>query len=106
MGKHLKLGTYSFILNVVALGLVVNEEKIFTREELPEDLKPLFDIVLSGKPCEKSIFINLSDETNDTYYSGYLTQIGDENFVISIIDGDVLTLVESSGKLSITYCIF
>jgi len=102
--KHLKLGCYSFTINVDELGLAAGTSKDFTRDELPDDLKPLFDIVYNSNEhaCSKSIFVNVIDKTNKLYYSGFLVQ-NSAIFSLDHSDGGLLTIQYVNDRFSIIY---
>jgi len=101
--KHLKLGAYSFTIDINELELVSGTEKKFTRGELPYDLKPLFDIVKSHKLNQKSIFVNIL--VNEYYSaSGYLTQYANDGYSLESSDGSILIIRDSDEtKITIVY---
>ena len=101
--KHLKLGTYSFVIDADKLGLVSGTAFNFTREQLPDELKPLFDVLKVGKINEKSIFVNVKSN-NLTEYGGYLIQYSATGYSLPSVDGDFIVIEFSpNNKLIITY---
>lgn len=103
--KHLKLGCYSFVINTNELGLEAGVQKSFTRDELSNDLKPLYDLIFSARLYEKPVFIVLKDD--EITYSGYLTQADNTRYVICGGDGAFLILEKDGiGHIIITFNIF
>ena len=100
--KHLKLGTYSFVIDVDKLGLSSGTAKGFTRDELPDELKSLFDIVQSDKVCEKSVFVDIQTE-NYTKGGGYLVQTTQISYQLTSSDGVILYIAYENSKLVFTY---
>ena len=54
--KHLRLGCNAFIIDTRELSLTIGEDNYFSRDELPENLKPLFDIVKEEKSNDKPVY--------------------------------------------------
>ena len=98
---RLKLGTYSFIIDTDKLQLEFNVEKNFTREELPDNLKPLFDIIIKNEICEKSIFINVVGLIS---CSGYLLQRTSGLFDFITTDGSLIYFSYSNDN-EIAICV-
>ena len=100
MGR-LKLGIYSFIIDVDELGLESQTTKNFSYDELPNNLKPLFNIVTKGKSCEKMIFINVL--SNNSIYSGVLIQSGQYTFELNTLDGNVFSVYRNGTQITFVY---
>ena len=81
---HLKLGAYSFVINANELGITAGVQKVLSRDELPDKLKPLFDILKSGKCFQKIIFLNIIGYTD---ISGIATQISTNSIELLCSDG-------------------
>lgn len=102
--KHLKLGYYSFVINTKELGLVSGTEKNFTRDELPDDLKILFDLLEVEKPSQKALYFNIIDN-NDAYVSGFAIQNAG-SIEINCADGNLLQISRvSATQISINYSV-
>lgn len=94
--KHLKLGCYSFDININELGLSNATPKEFTRDALPDNLKSLYDIVVSNKALEKAVFLRISDNDNTIAYSGFAHQLIN-NLELSGVDGQFFNASYSSN---------
>lgn len=103
--KHLKLGIYSFDIDTNKLGLVSNTPKSFTRDELPDNLKPLFDIIYnaSNRSLSKSVFISLHDDNNTIHYSGFVKQ-SNSHLSLTSSDGDIIDFAtDVNDKIVLVY---
>lgn len=98
--KHLKLGCYSFIIDANELDLISGTGKEFTRDELPDDLKILFDILSSDEDITKPIFIIV--KFTGGRISGYVTHLN-RVLNLNIEDGNILNINLSGNKLNILY---
>lgn len=92
--KHLKLGTYSFNIDLVELGMEIGTQKVFTRDELPDNLKHLYDIVRAEKIYDKSVFVRVLNGSvdSDAYYGGYLIQSAVGTFELNSVDGTIVRI--------------
>lgn len=103
--KHFKLGLYSFNIDGDVLGLESGERKEFSRDGLPDNLKPLFDIVSKQEIIEKPIFINFKETDDDMVVSGFITQTTKTTFKIPVVSSNILTIEYNSlnNKIGFTY---
>lgn len=102
--KYLKLGYYSFDININELGLSSGTPKEFTRDALPDNLKLLYDIVTSNKALEKAVFLRISDNDNTMTYSGFAHQLIN-NLELSGVDGQFFnaSYAPNTNKFHLVY---
>lgn len=100
---HLKLGVYSFVVDGDELGLENATPKQFTRNELPDKLKPMFDIckkLNNQEPMDKAIFIIFK---KDFYASGFC-DVNGGNCELNSNDGIILRITWLvNDRIEITY---
>lgn len=96
--KYLKLGCYSFSIIPNELGMEKGVTKEFTRDELPDNLKILFDIIQNSENISnsKSVFISLNDEDNDLHYSGFAVQ-QNGRYALFTADGEIFVVSRYSN---------